>query len=113
MTIKFNHESYRFTFKESDQTDYLEKIAKYKNECGCALGAIFMTLALVIFSVYALQTVDWNHPDLINIVLSGLVSVLLAAALGKVIGIGIARIRLKLLYRFLVAEKYLELIETR
>lgn len=80
-----------------DKTYYLEKIKKYSNECGCFLSAIFLIAAIIAFSFYIFLVLDWSQLSILKLSLSGLAFMLLSAFAGKVIGVGLARIKLKLL----------------
>lgn len=112
LTLKVNQQSYQFANIGNDKTFYLEKINKYKQECGCSLGAIFMMSAVVVFSVHTFL-IDWDNLDLLKLSLFGPPFILLFTAVGKFAGIGIARFKLKLLYEYLIQKRYLELIESR
>ena len=68
-----------------------------------------MTLALIILAVYL--TMHWKYLDLISYTLTGLLFVFICTAVGKLFGMAIAKIRLSLLYKSLIEERYLELIE--
>ena len=70
-----------------------EKMAKYKNECGCTLGAQFMTVAFavsMIFSIYRYQFISMKflmHLPLVLLITLG------AAGIGKLTGILYAKIK--------------------
>jgi len=71
------------------------RLSKYKNECGCALGAKFMLFAflaylLINISHYGIISIGF----LIHLPLTILISVL-AAGIGKTIGILYARYKYK------------------
>ena len=83
-----------------DKNFYLEKISKYKFECGCKLGAIFFTVTLIMF--IGIEFYIWLNPEIpINhtkINLIGPVIIFTSAILGKLIGIGLAKIKLRIVY---------------
>ena len=74
-------------------SDLNEKMAKYKNECGCALGAQFMTFAFIvsmIFSIYRYQFISMkflSHLPLVLLITIG------AAGIGKLTGIFYAKMK--------------------
>ena len=74
-------------------SDLNEKMAKYKNECGCALGAQFMTVAFIgslVFSIYRYQFFSMKflaHLPLVVLITIG------AAGAGKLIGILYAKFK--------------------
>ena len=110
--LHIKQRSYRFANTAIDKVFYLEKIRNYKTECGCSLGAIFMISAIISFTGHTLFLVDWSRLNLVKMGLSGLFFIMLAAAVGKLVGITIARVKLKLLYRYLIQERHVELIES-
>ena len=97
-----------------DKNFYLEKISKYKFECGCKLGAIFTPtlkfgckLGAIFFTVTLIMFIGiefyiWLNPEIpINhtkINLIGPVIIFTSAILGKLIGIGLAKIKLRIVY---------------
>ena len=87
-------------FQAKDSKYYLDKISKYKFECGCKLGAIFFAIALIFFIVLEiyLHTIK-NSLDISysRVNLYGAIFVFGSALLGKIVGIGTAKIKLKLL----------------
>lgn len=76
---------------------YVEKIKKYSNECGCSHGAIFLTAAVILIVFYASFVESVN----INIYSASiaLAFIIFSSFLGKLIGIGIAKVKLILLYQ--------------
>jgi hypothetical protein len=73
-------------------------IARLGNECGCALGGVFLVVATVLVTSYAVAAGElgvWS-------VARGVLVVLAASMLGKLAGILIAVARLTLLRRRLV-----------
>jgi len=83
-----------------DKNFYLDKISKYKFECGCKLGAIFFTVTLIIF--IGMEFYIWSNPEILinhtKMNLIGLAIIFASAILGKLIGIGLAKIKLRIVY---------------
>lgn len=76
----------------------VEKIRKYRTECGCSMGAKFLVAAIVAVVLYL---VIFNHGQR-NLIWNGvfcLSFIFISAGLGKLTGIGIARLRLGILLR--------------
>jgi hypothetical protein len=71
------------------------RAVEYGRDCGCTLGALFMTVAVLLAALYV---VVWGGLDL----RTGLVSVafvFVAASVGKLTGLLFAALRLRLLGR--------------
>lgn len=81
---------------------YVEKIKKYSNECGCSWGANFLMAAIGGTIVYLLFYYDWRNANPVKLILTAALSIFICAGAGKVIGIAIAKIKLKLLYKSLI-----------
>lgn len=109
LILHVNKRAYRFSKKENNNTVVAEKIMRYRNECGCASGAIFMTIALILLAVYL--SLYWQRIELLPVTLEGLLFIFLCTAMGKLLGMFIARIQLSLLYKSLIERRYIELIE--
>lgn len=75
-----------------------EKIRKYRTECGCSMGAKFLSAAIVAVVLYFVifshgqKSLMWNG-------VFCLLFIFISAGLGKLTGIGIARLRLGILLR--------------
>lgn len=81
---------------------YLKRAQAFSSECGCSLGGAFLTVALAGIVVYAIAGGFAGAAPLRAVLLT--VAFLFAAGItGKLIGIAVARIRLVLLCRELVA----------
>jgi hypothetical protein len=80
---------------------YFEKAKSYRQECGCALGGIFLMVALALAILDHFYLHQMSSASLPITALRGLAFAFGASILGKAIGIGIARIRLRLIYRTL------------
>ena len=78
---------------------YVERAKAYRNDCGCAVGGICVvaTLAMLILYGFVYRRFDVEHWLLETI--SATVCLFGAGLLGKMMGIGLARIRLILLGR--------------
>jgi FtsH-binding integral membrane protein len=87
---------------------YVNRTKKYANECGCSLGATFLATATGVVIVYAFYFNRFGVSGIGRIILWGIPFVLAASIVGKLIGIGVARIRLVLLYRHVIAKYHLE-----
>ena len=109
IVLHVNKRPYQFANKVIDKKACYEKINRYRNECGCASGVIFMTIALILLAVYL--TMHWKYLDLMSYTFTGLLFIFMCTAAGKLLGMAIAKIRLSLLYKSLIEERYLELIE--
>lgn len=83
---------------ELDKAYYAARVKKYSSACGCGTGSVFLfvSLAAFIFFVFTGQILKYAHP--LTVITMGLLFVFLSAALGKLLGIGTARIRLLILY---------------
>jgi len=75
-----------------------ETARRYHHACGCALSGVFLTIA-IFTSVGCLILAD---PFRWNLIAIGAACIFGAGLLGKAIGIGWARTRLRLLHRSLV-----------
>ena len=88
---------FEFPTFTSTQNDYWYKaVSKYYKPCGCETGSIFLMVAFVLslsyhsFNlIYLSKSLSWA------IVLYTLFFILIAALLGKLFGIRLAKIRLK------------------
>jgi len=78
---------------------YIERAKFYRNECGCIMGGTFFVgaLAPLICDVLFLHQIGGG--GWFGTALRGAAFVFGVSMLGKVIGIGIARMRLALTYR--------------
>lgn len=70
-------------------------IRRYSSACGCELGALFMVGAALSFSAYAtLTTTGWSTAETCW---RGGIWVLSLSVVGKLLGLGYARVRLRML----------------
>ncbi|MGH2566151.1 MAG: hypothetical protein ACRDE5_16655 [Ginsengibacter sp.] len=83
---------------------YLDKIKKYSDECGCSLGAKFSVSALLLFIFYLLKFADVRSLHITGDILYGLLFIFISGGAGKLIGIGISRIKLFFLYKSILSK---------
>ncbi len=91
------------TMDQPSKDRFVSKIKVYKNECGCKLGGIFAVSAIIICVLYS---VLFFNPisvfaNIKMIAWSAMVT-MAAGLVGKGIGIGVARIKLMVLYRIVL-----------
>ena len=84
-------------FSEQELLTYQLRINKYRRECGCGIGGVFLVVGASLFTMYAVVT----HFYWLRAFPIGLGMTFASAMLGKTIGIGIARTKLIFLQRFL------------
>jgi hypothetical protein len=80
---------------------YVEKAKAYRNECGCATGAAFFVASLLFLIVRGIFFHFATNGQWFSATIHATLLVLGATILGKAVGIGVARLRLLLLYRHL------------
>lgn len=90
-----------FSYEKLDKGFYLEKSKNLSNECGCLLAGIFLVVSTIILISYIFLISNINLLKTISI---GLLLVFLSAVIGKLLGIGIAKVRLLLLYKLLLKQ---------
>ncbi len=78
---------------------YAEKARAYRNECGCSMGAAFFSASIVILVIRSAVLHFAVNGRWFMAIVHAIVLMLGAAILGKLVGIGLARMRLLLLYR--------------
>jgi len=86
---------------------YVDRVMKYRYERGCSLGAKFLLAAIGIFLIYFFHSHDFGLANLLKEIPLGLLFIFTSSIIGKLIGIGIARLRLALLYRYLIGKYHL------
>jgi hypothetical protein len=87
---------------------YVERAAAYSNECGCGMGGAFLIGSIGVLFLYGFFFKGFGGDNLLTEALCGIAFVFTASIVGKLTGIGIARIRLALLYRHLRVKYELE-----
>ena len=80
---------------------YVDRAEAYHHECGCSMGGAFLVGSLGLLMLYAVFFDGFAGSSVLNGVVRASAFVLGATVAGKLTGIGIARIRLALLYRHL------------
>lgn len=90
------------SLESMDKARYAERVSRYRKECGCSSGGIFAAIAMVIFTVYI---IFGSYPIGLDTFSYGFIFIMLSSAFGKLAGIGIAKIKLILLYKFLLKQK--------
>ncbi len=83
---------------------YVDRAKAYSNECGCSMGGAFLLGSLGLLILYCFLFNGFGRGNLLTDALWGTAFVFSAGIVGKLTGIGIARIRLALLYRHLVVK---------
>jgi hypothetical protein len=77
---------------------------RYRNDCGCALGAKSLILSIIAYVAYLATPLSPSEfpTHLVRTIVLGVLFVLFSTVTGKLVGIKIARWRLRLLHRSLV-----------
>ena len=78
---------------------YVDRAKALSGECGCSMGGAFMVTALVLVIVRTVASADPADARLMGRVLRGAAFIFAGGVVGKLVGIGIARVRLAWLYR--------------
>jgi hypothetical protein len=78
---------------------YVERAKAHKNECGCTMGGMFLIVAVVVFALDTLLVGIIGGGSSLRTALYGSAFVLGSSLVGKAVGMGVARLRLLLLYR--------------
>lgn len=76
-----------------------EKIRKYRNECGCSMGGKFLVASIIGGTFYFVVVGAGKQGSIFWNGLTCLLFIFISAGLGKLTGIGIARLRLSILLR--------------
>jgi hypothetical protein len=84
---------------DPQRADYQRRAIAYQSDCGCSMGAAFMVGS--ILGVAIAFTVDYRISVFRGVL--AVVTVLLATAVGKAVGLALARLRLVLLRRRITA----------
>ena len=79
----------------------LEKIKQLSSECGCSMGAKFMLGSTAIVGIYFVFFGEIVFPKILIDVFIGFIMIFISSAAGKILGIGLAKLRLAQLYRSL------------
>jgi len=86
----------------------MERVKQLSVECGCSMGAKFMLASAVIVGIYLVFFGKFMFPQILVDVLIGFIIIFISSAAGKVLGIGLAKLRLAQLYRSLQARYPIE-----
>lgn len=86
---------------------YVRKLRKYRNECGCKLGAIFLFLSLTLSIVHFMYVTSRDWSIILGQLVMYLFFVLISTVVGKFAGILNAFLRLYLLYKSLIHQQKL------
>lgn len=89
---RLEYESSRRADDESRRL-LVQRAHRYRTECGCAMGAAFMTVAMIAFAAHVVLERHFTLGHLSRQLLVGAVVVFVCSVLGKVIGIGIGKLR--------------------
>jgi hypothetical protein len=81
----------------SEQAGVKTRMARYNRDCGCAMGGVFLTAALLTCVAYIAVTADFA----IGAIGAGIGFVMVSSLLGKAVGLVVASVRLGLLRRWL------------
>ncbi len=89
------------TFPEQRQhlLAQLGRIQALASECGCAMGAIFALAAIALLAGWAIRVDGFSVGRWLLVTPAAAAFVLLSGATGKLLGIGVARLRLAALNR--------------
>jgi hypothetical protein len=99
------------TLEVKERSHYMDKIKKYSNECGCAMGGVFTIIAALFYVWYVVSTIhDFSLFMMAKIIFFGMISILAAGLCGKIIGIAVARIKLLLLLHSLKSNVHKKII---
>ncbi len=90
-----------FPEERENLLQYVDRVKAYKNECGCSMSGAFLVGSFGLVILYGLLFNGFEGRYLITNALQGTAFVFGAGIAGKLTGIGVARVRLTLLYRHL------------
>ena len=78
---------------------FVERAKVHRNDCGCAMGGVFLVGAVVLLIIDVLFFHIVGGRDWVMVALLGAGFAFAAGFLGKLVGLAIARMRLGLVYR--------------
>lgn len=81
----------------------LERIKQLSAECGCAMGAKFMLGSAGVVGIYFVFFSEIVFPKILIDVFIGFIIIFVSSAAGKILGIGLAKLRLAQVYKSLRA----------
>lgn len=82
-----------------EKVHLVTKIRKYRNECGCSMGARFLVAATFATILYWAVLSNGVRVNILWSVLASLLFIFLSAVIGKLTGLSIARFRLGMLLK--------------
>jgi hypothetical protein len=82
---------------DPERIELAARARKHSRDCGCAMGGAFLAIATLLALAYFAATLDVS----VRGVFAGVLFVLVATLLGKLIGLLLAWVRLARLYRSL------------
>lgn len=85
-----------------------KKLEKYRDDCGCGMGALFFIASIVFYLSYLLFIPNVDGIGSVRATVIGVVIAFISSIIGKSIGIGIARIRYTLLIRSIKTRRRLQ-----
>lgn len=80
---------------------YVERAKRYRNDCGCAMSGAFLIAAILAVAAWTLRHGGVGRPGPLAGLALAVAFVFGAGVAGKLLGVGVARLRLALLYRAL------------
>ena len=83
---------------------YFERAKSYSTDCGCSMSAAFLAVSFGLLIIYGFVSDGFRGANLLTVVLASTGFVFTSGVVGKLTGIGIARLRLALMYRQLSAK---------
>lgn len=88
--------------KREELLPYVAKVKQYSNECGCSLGGKFLGAAFLLCALRFLLAGPAAFRNPARQFLFAILFVFFASMAGKLIGIGLAKLRLAHLHRQLI-----------
>ena len=82
---------------DPERFELVARARKHSRDCGCAMGGAFLGVAVLLTLVYVAATLEVS----VRGVFAGALFVVVAALLGKLIGLLLAWVKLVVLYRSL------------
>jgi hypothetical protein len=78
---------------------YIDRATEYRKECGCTMGGVFSLVSVMVVASQYIFFPGYTSGSWMRVLLYRIGFVLTASIAGKALGIGLARIRLRFLYR--------------
>ena len=83
-----------------------KRLEKYQHDCGCGMGAAFFIASIVLYLSYLLLMPGATGIGIVHGTVIGVITAFASSLSGKLLGVGIARIRLTLLIRSLQTKRH-------